>query len=101
MKHHIVLQLVNFLWTTITEKIDSRSKLIDIINEPSPLLFDAVEVGNVGFLSELISQYPSLIWDVDSRNRSIIHTAVLHRHASIYNLVHEIGHIRDIIVTFE
>ncbi|KAL2340244.1 hypothetical protein Fmac_008184 [Flemingia macrophylla] len=101
MKHHIVLQLVNFLWTTITEKIDSRSKLIDIINEPSPLLFDAVKVGNVGFLSELISQYPSLIWEVDSENRSIIHTAVLHRHASIYNLVHEIGPIRDIIVTFE
>lgn len=100
MKQHVFLQLVNFLWNTLLENIDSKSKILDIISEPSHLLFDAAEVGNFGFLSELISAYPSLIWEVDSRNRSIIHTAVLNRHASIYNLIHEIGSIKDIIVTF-
>lgn len=100
MKQHVYLQLVNFLWLTILDNIDSRRNIIDIISQPSKLLFDAAKVGNVGFLSELISAYPTLIWETDSENRSIIHTAVLYRHASIYNLIHEIGSIKDIIVTF-
>ncbi|XP_020229210.1 uncharacterized protein LOC109810209, partial [Cajanus cajan] len=37
---------------------------------------------------------------VDNQNQSIIHTAVSHRHASIFNLVHEIGSHKDIIVTY-
>ncbi|RYR13559.1 hypothetical protein Ahy_B04g070487 isoform F [Arachis hypogaea] len=32
--------------------------------------------------------------------RSIIHISVLHRHASIFNLIHEVGPIKDFIVTF-
>ena len=98
----MVFQLVKFLWTTILEKhYPSKKELNKIINEPSQLIFDAAEVGNFGFLSELISVYPSLIWDVDSKNRTILHIAVLHRHASIFNLVHQIGHIKGIIVTYE
>ncbi|PNX76824.1 ankyrin repeat-containing protein, partial [Trifolium pratense] len=50
---------------------------------------------------ELISVDPSLIWDIDSKNRTILHIAVLHRHASIFNLVHQIGNIQDILVTYE
>ncbi|XP_027339483.1 uncharacterized protein LOC113853184 [Abrus precatorius] len=101
MKQHVFFQLVNCLWKTIISNTDSKRKIIDIISRPSQLLFDAAQVGNFGFLSELISAYPSLIWEVDSKNRSIIHTAVLHRHASIYNLIHEIGFVKDIIVTYE
>ncbi|KAJ7969330.1 Ankyrin repeat-containing protein [Quillaja saponaria] len=41
-----------------------------------------------------------LIWEVDNKNRSIIHIAVLHRHASIFNLIHELGSIKEIIVAF-
>lgn len=100
MKQHVYLQLVNFLWNTILDNIESRRDIIAIISQPSQLLFDAAKVGNFGFLSELISSYPTLIWEVDSENRSIIHTAVLNRHASIYNLIHEIESIKDIIVTF-
>ncbi|XP_054778066.1 uncharacterized protein LOC129286050 [Prosopis cineraria] len=33
------------------------------------------------------------------RNRSIIHIAVLHRHASIFNLIHETGPNKDSIVS--
>jgi hypothetical protein len=102
MKNHVVFQLVKFLWTTILEKhYSSKPELNEIINEPSQLIFDAAEVGNFEFLSELISVYPSLIWDVDSKNRTILHIAVLHRHASIFHLVHQIGHIKGIIVTYE
>ncbi|KAE9594295.1 putative ankyrin repeat-containing domain, PGG domain-containing protein [Lupinus albus] len=101
MKQHVILQLVNFLWKTILSKKHSKKEIRDIISEPSQLLFDAAEVGNFGFLSELISAYPSLIWEVDKKNRSLIHVAVLHRHASIFNLIHEIGPQKDIIVTYE
>ncbi|KAK7329333.1 hypothetical protein VNO77_23492 [Canavalia gladiata] len=99
-KKHVVYQLVNFLWTTLFRIIDSKSEIIKIISEPYQLLYDAAEVGNFGFLSELISVHPSLIWEVDNRNQSIIHTAVSYRHASIFNLIHEIGPLKDIIVTY-
>ena len=101
MKQQVVLQLVNFLWNTILGEYYSKSEIIKIISEPSQLLFAAAEYGNFGFLSELISAYPSLIWEVDNRRRSIIHIAVMHRHASIYNLIHEMGSERDIIVTID
>ena len=48
-----------------------------------------------------MSSYPELVWETDEKNRTIIHVAVLHRHASIFNLVHEIGSIKDVIVTYE
>ena len=101
MKQQVSLQLVNFLWNTILRNNDSKKDIIKIISEPSQLLFDAVEVGNFGFLSELISAYPSLIWVADNSNRSLIHMAVMYRQASIYNLIHEIGQQKDIIVTYE
>ena len=46
-----------------------------------------------------MSSYPSLMWEVDNNNQSIIHFAVLHRHANIFNIIHEIGSIKDLIVT--
>ncbi|KAI4332601.1 hypothetical protein L6164_017496 [Bauhinia variegata] len=44
--------------------------------------------------------FNDLIWEADKRSRSIIHIAVLHRHASIFNLTHDIGAIKDILVTY-
>ncbi|KAL2340238.1 hypothetical protein Fmac_008178 [Flemingia macrophylla] len=99
LKQHVMFQLVNFLWKRILSHKD-RSEAISIISEPSQLLFDAAKVGNFGFLSELISAHPSLIWEADNEGQSIIHTAVSHRHASIFNLVHEIGSNKDIIVAY-
>ncbi|XP_045789032.1 uncharacterized protein LOC123884075 [Trifolium pratense] len=101
MKNHMAFQLVKFLWTTIFKKYYGKNELNEIKNHPSQLIFDAAKVGNFGFLSELISVDPSLIWDIDSKNRTILHIAVLHRHASIFNLVHQIGNIQDILVTYE
>ncbi|KAK7411653.1 hypothetical protein VNO78_03088 [Psophocarpus tetragonolobus] len=99
MKQQVIFQLVNFLWKTILRRKDLL-EAIRIISEPSQVLFDAAEEGNFGFLSELISAHPSLIWQVDNKTQSIIHTAVSYRHASIFNLVHEIGSIKDLIVSY-
>lgn len=73
----------------------------NLINRPSRLLFEAAELGNFQFVVELISSYPDLVWDVDEKNRTIFHIAVLNRHANIFNLIHEIGSIKDVIKTFE
>lgn len=92
------LQLVHRLWREILK--DEHEDVMRLIRYPTNLLFDAAELGNHEFLAALMSSYPELVWETDDRNRTIIHVAVLHRHASIFNLVHEIGSIKDVIVTY-
>ncbi|XP_071735326.1 uncharacterized protein [Rutidosis leptorrhynchoides] len=61
------------------------------------VLFVATEMGNTKFLIELIRQYPDLIWKVNDDHLSIFHIAVKHRHEGIYNLLYEIGSMKDLI----
>ncbi|MFS7927995.1 putative ankyrin repeat-containing domain-containing protein [Helianthus anomalus] len=63
----------------------------------SRVLFIAAEVGNTKFLVELIRQYPDLIWKVNDDNQTIFHIAVKNRHEGIYNLLYEIGAMKDLI----
>ncbi|KAE9598718.1 putative ankyrin repeat-containing domain, PGG domain-containing protein [Lupinus albus] len=72
-----------------------------LISWPSQVTFDATKVGNFHFVAELIRSYPDLIWEVDDKNRSIIHIAVLRRRSSIFTLIYELGSIKDFIATFE
>ncbi|CAB4313811.1 unnamed protein product [Prunus armeniaca] len=92
------LELVKCLWNQILKHDDDY--VMCLITEPSEVLFDATRLGNYEFLSVLINAYPDLLWETDDENRTIFHVAVLYRHASIFNLVHETGSIKDIIVTF-
>ncbi|KAK7392815.1 hypothetical protein VNO78_21263 [Psophocarpus tetragonolobus] len=93
-----VLKLIKQIWD-IVHSLDDQM-MMKIMTEPSQVIFIAAEVGNFEFLSVVLSTYPDLIWELDTDGRSIIHIAVLHRHASIFNLVHEIGTIKDLILTF-
>lgn len=87
------------MWDIFLTKLD-ESEMMNAIREPSQVIYIAAEVGNFEFLSVVMSTYLDLIWELDkTTGRSLIHTAVLHRHASIFNLIHEIG-IKDFIVTF-
>ena len=72
--------------------------IMTLIGHPTELLFDAAKVGKL--LAELINSYPDLIWETDSANRSIIHVAVLYRYPSIFNLIHDIGSIKDLLATY-
>ncbi|KAM0053013.1 putative transcription factor interactor and regulator CCHC(Zn) family [Helianthus debilis subsp. tardiflorus] len=54
-------------------------------------------MGNTKFVVELIRWCLDLIWKVNDNNQSIFHIAVSHRHESIYNLLHEIGSMKDLI----
>lgn len=63
----------------------------------SRILFVAAEMGNTKFVVELIRKYPDLIWKVNDNNQTIFHIAVKHRHEGIYNLLYEIGSMKDLI----
>ncbi|XP_061373855.1 uncharacterized protein LOC133316151 isoform X2 [Gastrolobium bilobum] len=101
MKQTPYLQLVGCLWSILLNHDYTETEMSRFISQPSQITFDATEVGNFHFLAELMRSYPDLIWEVDGRNRSIIHIAVLHRHSSIFSLRHELGSIKDLIATFE
>ncbi|XP_050140264.1 ankyrin repeat-containing protein At5g02620-like isoform X2 [Malus sylvestris] len=98
LKQTQALKLVKCLWEEMLKHDDD--KVMCLIREPSELVFDAAKLGNFEFLSVLIDSYPKLQLEYDEKNRTIFHIAVLHRHASIFNLVHETGSIKDIIATF-
>ena len=63
----------------------------------SRVLFIAAEMGNCKFLVELIRLCPDLIWKENDNGLSIFHIAVKHRHEGIYNLLYEIGAMKDMI----
>ncbi|KAI4331806.1 hypothetical protein L6164_016761 [Bauhinia variegata] len=96
----IVLELVGHLWDVILCDTESEDEIRSIIRDP---LFDAAKVRNSEFLAQLMSTYhqADLMWEIDEEDRSIIHFAVLHCHAKIFNLIHKIGAIKDVLVTFE
>ncbi|KAL7604466.1 hypothetical protein Lser_V15G18298 [Lactuca serriola] len=63
----------------------------------SRILFVAAEMGNTRFLVELIRKYPDLIWKLNDDGQSIFHIAVKHHHEGIYNILYEIGSMKDLI----
>ncbi|MFS7909343.1 putative ankyrin repeat-containing domain, PGG domain, ankyrin repeat-containing domain superfamily [Helianthus anomalus] len=64
---------------------------------PSQILFIAAKSNNTQFLVELIDEYPDLIWKRNDDGQTIFHIAVAHRHDDIYNLLYEIGSMKDLI----
>ncbi|MED6125942.1 hypothetical protein PIB30_073424 [Stylosanthes scabra] len=95
-----LIKLVRKLWTILFMNHTDK-RLRELISLPTQVTFDATKLGNFNFVAELMRSDPDLMWEVDGKNRSIIHIAVLHRDSSIFNLIHEIGAIKDLIVTFE
>ncbi|GJX03454.1 ankyrin repeat-containing domain, PGG domain protein [Tanacetum coccineum] len=67
----------------------------------SRVLFLAAEMGNTAFVVEVIRQYPHLVREVNDHNQSIFHVAVSHRHEGIFNLLYDIGSLRNLIITLE
>ncbi|KAK7304067.1 hypothetical protein RJT34_15078 [Clitoria ternatea] len=98
MKDPPALKLIKRMWDIFLTLDDSD--MMDATRDPSQVTFIAAEVGNFEFLSVVMSTYPDLIWELNTIGQSIIHIAALHRHASIFNLIHEIGPNKDFILTF-
>ncbi|KAK1432566.1 hypothetical protein QVD17_09463 [Tagetes erecta] len=84
-----------------TQSLTSRFATRKPINPrtySSRILFVAAEMGNTTFLVELIRLYPDLIWKVNDNNQTIFHIAVSYRHEGIYNLLYEIGSMKNLIL---
>ncbi|XP_061339675.1 ankyrin repeat-containing protein ITN1-like isoform X2 [Gastrolobium bilobum] len=94
-----ILELIKRMWGIFLSLDDSE--MMQNTREPSQVTSIAAEVGNFEFLSVVMSTYPDLIWELNTIGQSIIHIAALHRHASIFNLIHEIGPIKDFVLSFE
>ena len=92
-------QLIEKLWEHVLQLQDSE--ISKLIREPSRLLSDATKSGSLEFLIILIRAYPDLIWKVDQNNRSLFHSAVLYRQEAIFNLIYEIGAIKDLIAAYK
>ncbi|KAK8466043.1 hypothetical protein PHAVU_009G240655 [Phaseolus vulgaris] len=98
LKEPPVLKLTKRLWDIFLTLDDSE--MMNAIREPSQITFLAAEVGNFEFLSVIMSTYPDLLWELNTMGRSIIHVAAFHRHANIFNLIHELGPIKEFLFTF-
>ena len=98
LMHIQALELVKCLWSEVL--LMNELQVGELIRTPSRLLFTAAELGIVEFLIELIRVYPDLIWKVDTQSRSIFHIAVVHRQEKVFNLIHEIGALKDLIASY-
>ncbi|XP_076911846.1 uncharacterized protein LOC143569950 [Bidens hawaiensis] len=96
----------------ILEKMDTELKIeIEKENQvqtrntadtyPSRVLFVAAKKGNIYFITELIRLYPDAIWKIDDKGKTIFHLAIKRRHAKIYNLLYEIGAMKDLITSIK
>lgn len=106
-KESKALKLLRIIWPIIAKM--PKSEIDDIIRGPplkerniirgypSRVLFLAAKMGNIKFIIELIQSYPDLIWKQDDKGQTIFHIAVKRRQAKIYNLLYEIGAMKDLI----
>ncbi|CAL9226127.1 unnamed protein product [Arabidopsis halleri] len=91
--------LVEEIWKSVTKQ--PEKEIWDFINSPRNLLFEAVKSGNIEFLEILLRSCPDLLWKVDENNQSLFHIAALNRHASIFNIIYELGARKDLIAFYK
>ncbi|KAK1570418.1 hypothetical protein Q3G72_001652 [Acer saccharum] len=94
----LALMFAKYLWQVVTNKRNVDIK--ELIRHPSNLLFDATRMGNLPLLGLFIRLYPDMVFELDENKRTIFHIAILHRHSSIFNLIHELGYVRELIATY-
>ncbi|KAI3734803.1 hypothetical protein L6452_14282 [Arctium lappa] len=103
------LKLLRFIWRHSIRKMP-KHEVVDMINGPhtylddgtkqysSRMLFVAAEMGNTSFVVEFLRAYPDLMSKVNDDNHTIFHITIMHRHQGIYNLLYEIGSMKDVIL---
>ncbi|KAJ4975839.1 hypothetical protein NE237_000945 [Protea cynaroides] len=92
------VEVVKVIWNEIL--LLKGWQISSILTEPSRPLFTAVELGIVEFISVLIHSSPDLIWKVDDESRSIFHIAVAYRQEKIFNLIYDLGALKECIASF-
>ena len=80
-------QLVEKLWEHVLQQQDSV--ISELIREPSKLLFDAAELGNLEFLIILIRSYPDLLWKVGKKLAFVLFKKIIQHFAPFPKLIRE------------
>ncbi|KAL4614491.1 hypothetical protein ACB092_07G057900 [Castanea dentata] len=62
-------------------------------------LFDAAEFGNAEFIIILIRSHPNIILTTNNFHQSLFHIAVKNRQESVFNLLNEIGPIKEVTLS--
>ncbi|XP_062160463.1 ankyrin repeat-containing protein NPR4-like isoform X2 [Alnus glutinosa] len=91
-------QLVDKLWKNVG--IPDNSFSSNLVHNKIALMIEAAKVGNADFLIILARSCPDLIWQQDENQMSIFHIAILYRHESVFNLIHEIGSGKDSLASY-
>lgn len=90
--------LLECLWDTVICQEDIETG--KIIDDATNLFFIAAESGNDEFLVELISRYPDFLYKVNESKYSVFHIAVSKRYVQVFNLLFELGGVKDLITTY-
>ncbi|CAI9773342.1 unnamed protein product [Fraxinus pennsylvanica] len=56
---------------------------------------------NVEFLTLLTDSYPDLFWEVNKEYHSIFHVALINRQEKVFNLIYQIGAVRNLITLYK
>ncbi|XAR59221.1 hypothetical protein NMG60_11014934 [Bertholletia excelsa] len=89
-------RLFKFCWDHYLQRAKSMD---EIISYGSQLLFDAAYFGNFEFLVELLNSCPELIYKATNRE-TIFHIAICNRDEDTFNLIHEIGALKNLITSY-
>ncbi|XP_030942869.1 ankyrin repeat-containing protein ITN1-like [Quercus lobata] len=92
-------ELLESLWKQILQ-CSNAEEISDLIRMPSGVLFDAAKSGNVEFLAVLLRSCPELFWEWDEKNRTLFHVAIIYRQVHVFNLIYNLGTVRDYIIGF-
>ena len=94
--HELVQELV-VRFSNEVQQFDHRRFLNIFLQAP---LFDAAEFGNAEFIIILIRSYPNIILTTNNFHQSSFHIAVKNRQESVFNLLNEIGPIKEISLSY-
>ncbi|KAK9181460.1 hypothetical protein WN944_024597 [Citrus x changshan-huyou] len=84
-KNKQALKLVESLWEQVI--LLREPDISKLIKEPTRIIFDAANHGNVQFLSILIREYPDLMWKCDENRYTIFHIAVSNRQVELFKFI--------------
>ena len=94
-KRTLARKLVEDLWKEVRQLQGQH-----FIEQVESFLFEAAKMGNAELLIIVIRSYPDLIWRTKTQWQSIFHIAVLYRQESVFNLIYEIGAMKETILFY-
>ncbi|KAJ9684848.1 hypothetical protein PVL29_017032 [Vitis rotundifolia] len=89
-------QAIELLGSICTKLQDME---VDVLgSQVHQAVFQAVKLGNVEFVTEMIKSIPELVWRCDINGRNIFFIAILNRQEKVFNLLYGLTHAQKVKV---